>query len=146
METDLTVPISVGIATITSRQTQGRSRTSVWRPSATVHQASVSPTTLYKHGFDEVIKATQTDQLENAELSGTKSERQIMAEQKRRLEAELAHANERNNHLIVHVCLVEANAALLGIDPEEFLNEIVKPVRDVSWAERGYTIAGRGRQ
>jgi hypothetical protein len=43
-------------------------------------------------------------------------------------------AEERNKHLVARLALVEANAARLGIDPEELYRPVMRPMRNVSHA------------
>lgn len=94
----------------------------------------VSPTTLYKYQLQEHIRAAANRQRENVKLSSRKPSLNSPKERLQRLGGELKLAEERNKHLVARLALVEANAARLGIDPEELYRPVLKPVRTVSHA------------
>lgn len=79
----------------------------------------ISPTTLYKYEFDEVIRAgarrhKQDDSGANVAKREGESDQTI-----RDLRTALATAEERNKRLVAQLALLELNAALLGIDSED---------------------------
>jgi hypothetical protein len=92
----------------------------------------VSRTSIYKYGLVEEIRAAAQRQRERAgKLAGNNAgDRQ--RETIQRLRQELKQAEERNRLLLVQLILIEANAARLGIDPEELYQSLMKPIRSVS--------------
>lgn len=94
----------------------------------------VSPTTLYKYRFQEPIRDAARRQQENAKQTPKKASPHSPLERLRKLDEERKLAEERNKHLIARLALVEANAARLGIDPEELYRPVMKPVRAHSYA------------
>lgn len=94
----------------------------------------VSPTTLYKYRLQEQISAAAYRQQENAKQALKKPSLNSPKERLQKLGGELKRAEERNKHLVARIALVEANAARLGIDPEELYRPVLKPVRTVSYA------------
>ena len=96
----------------------------------------VSPTTLYKYRLQEQIGAAAHRQRENAKRVLRKLSLSSPKEHFQKLGGELKLAEERNKHLVARLALVEANAARLGIDPEELYRPVLKPVRTVSYAGR----------
>ena len=94
----------------------------------------VSPTTLYKYRLQEQIGAAAHRQRENAKTAKKKPSLNSSKERIQKLGGELKQAEERNKHLVARLALVEANAARLGIDPEELYRPVLKPVRTVSYA------------
>ncbi len=94
----------------------------------------MSPTTLYKYRLQEHIRAAANGQQENAEQACKKPSLNSPKERIQKLGAELKLSEERNKHLVARLVLVEANAARLGIDPEELYRPVLKPVRTVSHA------------
>lgn len=94
----------------------------------------VSPTTLYKHGFNDEINAAERRQRENAHLSGPEIEKRFFEGQLDQLKAELEKERERNRQLVGRIAIIEANAGRLGIDPEELYRTVLKPVRSMSRA------------
>jgi hypothetical protein len=105
----------------------------------------VSPTTLYKYGFNREINAAALRQRENASSAGTAIEQDYFKNQIRALTEELEKERERSKHLVGRIAIMEANAARLGIDPEEMHQPILKPVRTMSRAGRGGTHGSRKR-
>lgn len=103
----------------------------------------VSPTTLYKYGFNREINAAEQRQRENGHVSGTEIERRSFHDQVHGLSHELEKERERNKALVARIAVMEANAARLGFDPEEMYKPILKPVRTVS---RAGTIGSPGRR
>jgi hypothetical protein len=97
-----------------------------------------SRTTLYKYGLDEEIKAARQEQ---AALSGRAGPEHYLDNQARQLREALQQAEARNKALVGQITLIEANAARMGIDPEELYRPIAQPDRSVSHAGR----RGRGR-
>ena len=94
----------------------------------------VSPTTLYKYGFNKDVNAAQQLQRDNALLSGPAIEQRFFEDQLIQLRNELNMERERNKHLVGRIAVIEANAGRLGIDPEELYRAILKPVRNTSRA------------
>lgn len=101
----------------------------------------VSRTTLYKYGLDEGIRAAAQRRQEQAALSGRAGPEHDLDNQVRQLREALQQAKARNKTLVGQINLIEANAARVGIDPEELYRSMARPVRSVSHAGRG----GRGR-
>ena len=93
----------------------------------------VSRTSLYQYGLAEEIKAVARRQREQSHLSDCHRSDQI-----RQLRQELKLAEERNKALLAQINVIEANAARLGIDPEELFKPLAKPVRSASRAGRRY--------
>jgi len=94
----------------------------------------VSPTTLYKYGFNCDINVAEQHQRENALLSGPAIEKRFFEGQLDQLKTELEKEQERNRQLVGRIAIIEANAGRLGIDPEELYRAILKPVRTMSRA------------
>lgn len=94
----------------------------------------ISPTTLYKYGFNDDINAAERRQRESALLSGPEIEKRFFEGQAEQLRAELEMERERNRQLVGRIAVIEANAGRLGIDPEELYRAILKPVRSMSRA------------
>lgn len=98
----------------------------------------VSPTTLYKYGFNREINAAELHQQENGALSGKAIEPRYYSDQVRALTKQLEKERERSRGLVVRIAVMEANAARLGFDPEDMHKPILKPVRTLSRAgQRG---------
>lgn len=106
----------------------------------------VSPTTLYKYGFNREINAAEQRQRTNGHVSGGEIERRSFHDQAHRLSQELEKERERNKALVARIAIMEANAARLGFDPEEMYKPILKPVRTVSRAGATGGLAQRGHQ
>lgn len=106
----------------------------------------VSPTTLYKYGFNREINAAEQRQLECGHLSGSEIERRSFHDQVLGLSQELERERERNKALVARIAIMEANVARLGFDPEEMYKPILKPVRTVSRAGTTGGIGRRGHQ
>lgn len=87
----------------------------------------VSRTSLYKYGLDELIKEAQQQMALPMEDAPKKPPR--LSDMLADLRQELKQAEQRNKALVIRLNLVEANAARLGIDPEELYRPLVKPVR-----------------
>jgi len=94
----------------------------------------VSRTSLYKYGLDELIKEAQRQMTPPMENATKKPPR--LSDMLTDLRRELKQAEQRNKALVIRLNLVEANAARLGIDPEELYRPLVKPVRVLSHAGR----------
>lgn len=94
----------------------------------------VSPTTLYKYGFNREINAAERRQQDNGHASGRDIERRSFQDQVHGLSQELEQERERNKALVARIAIMEANAARLGFDPEEMYKPIFKPVRTTSRA------------
>jgi hypothetical protein len=103
----------------------------------------VSPTTLYKYGFNREINAAEQRQRESGHVSGREIERRSFHDQVHALSQELEKERERNKALVARIAIMEANAARLGFDPEEMYKPISKPVRTTSRAGQR---AGNGFQ
>lgn len=97
----------------------------------------VSPTTLYKYGFNREINAAEQRQRESGSLSGKAIEHRCHADQLRAVTEELEKERERSKVLVGRIAIMEANAARLGFDPEEMHKPILKPVRTMSRAGSG---------
>jgi hypothetical protein len=95
---------------------------------------SVSPTTLYKYRLQEPIRAAEQRQRERGNLVGKNPRLKSSREHIQKLQEEVKQAEARNKHLVARIALVEANAARLGIDPEELYRPVMKPARTVSHA------------
>jgi hypothetical protein len=105
----------------------------------------ISPTTLYKYEFNREINAAEQRQRENAFSTGSAIEQDYFKNQIRALTEELEKERERSKHLVGRIPIMEANAARLGIDPEEMHQPILKPVRTTSRAGQGGTRGSRKR-
>jgi transcription termination factor Rho len=106
-------------------------------------ELGVSPTTLYKYGFNREINAAEQRQREDVHVSGREIERRSFHDQVQGMSQELEKERERNKALVARIAIMEANAARLGFDPEEMYKPILKPVRTVS---RAGAIRGTGRR
>lgn len=93
----------------------------------------VSPTTLYKYQLQEPIREAVQHQQENTKQA-SKKPTHSPKERLQKLGEELKLAEGRNKHLVARLALVEANAARLGLDPEELYRPVMKPVRTHSYA------------
>ncbi len=78
-----------------------------------------SRTTLYKYGLDKEIKAADRLRQERLATETTTPKGSKLSEANARLKEELKQAEKRNKALVERLNMVEANAARLGIDPEE---------------------------
>ena len=94
----------------------------------------VSPTTLYKYGFNNDVNNAEQRRRENGLLSGAAIEQRFFEDQLVQLKAELEREQVRNKQLVGRIAIIEANAGRLGIDPEELYRAILKPVRSLSRA------------
>ena len=94
----------------------------------------ISPTTLYKYGFNREINAAEQRQRENAFIAGAAFEQDYFKGEIRRLTEEIEKERERSKGLVGRIAIMEANAARLGFDPEEIHKPILKPVRTMSRA------------
>lgn len=94
----------------------------------------ISPTTLYKYGFNREINAAEQRQRENAFIAGAAFEQDYFKGEIRRLTEEIEKERERSKGLVGRIAIMEANAARLGFDPEEIHKSILKPVRTMSRA------------
>jgi DNA anti-recombination protein RmuC len=97
----------------------------------------VSPTTLYKYRLNREIKAAEQRQRRNTSPTAAAIEQDYFRNHIRALTEELDKERERSKNLIGRIAIMEANAARLGIDPEEMHQPILKPVRTTSRAGRG---------
>jgi hypothetical protein len=97
----------------------------------------VSPTTLYKYGFNREVNAAEQRQRENAFIAGAAIEQDYFKGQIRALTEELEKERVRSKGLVGRIAIMEANAARLGFDPEEMHKPILKPVRTTSRAGAG---------
>jgi hypothetical protein len=93
-----------------------------------------SPTTVYKYQLQDQIRAAADRQRENEQQASRKPSFNSPRERLHRLGEELKLAEERNKRLVAQLALVEANAARLGIDPEELYRPVMKPERTHSHA------------
>ena len=105
----------------------------------------VSPTTLYKYGFNRDINTAAQRQQENTSSTGAAIEQDYFKNQIRAVTEELDKERERSKNLVGRIAIMEANAARLGIDPEEMHQPILKPVRTMSRAGQGGTRGSRKR-
>jgi hypothetical protein len=92
----------------------------------------VSRTSIYKYGLVEEIRAAAQRQRECTSRVMGNSAGDRKRETIQKLRQELQQTEERNRRLLVQLNLIEANAARLGIDPEELYRPLVKPIRSVS--------------
>jgi hypothetical protein len=76
-------------------------------------------------------------------IAGATIERDYFKNQIRALTEELEKERERSKNLVGRIAIMEANAARLGIDPEEMHQPILKPVRTMSRAGHGGTRGSR---
>ena len=97
----------------------------------------VSPTTLYKYGFNREVNAAEQRQRENEFIAGAAIEQDYFKGQIRALTEELEKERVRSKGLVGRIAIMEANAARLGFDPEEMHQPILKPVRTMSRAGQG---------
>jgi hypothetical protein len=104
---------------------------------------SISPTTLYKYGFNREINAAEQRQRDSGIASGTAIENQYYHDQVRALTQEIEKERERSKGLVGRIAIMEANAARLGFDPEEMHKPILKPVRTTSRAGTGKPLRQR---
>jgi hypothetical protein len=90
-----------------------------------------SRTTLYKYGLDKEIKAADQRRQERLSAEGktTKGSKLNDTNQRLKRRGELKQAEKRNKALVERLNTVEANAARLGIDPEELYKPVLKPLR-----------------
>src|SRR5713101_1416333 len=105
----------------------------------------ISPTTLYKYGFNREINAAEQLQRENMFIVGAAIEQDYFKGQIRKLTEEIEKERERSKGLVGRIAVMEANAARLGFDPEEMHKPILKPVRTMSRAGANRGIGGRGQ-
>lgn len=91
----------------------------------------ISRTSIYKYGLDKPIREAQQQQV----TEGSGKPRRL-SHMLANLRQELKQAEIRNKALLTRLNLMEANAARLGIDPEELYQPLVKPVRVLSYAGR----------
>ena len=103
----------------------------------------VSPTTLYKYGFNQEINVAEHRQREGGHVDARKIEQQGLQHQIRALMDELEKERERSKGLAGLVAIMEANAGRLGFDPEEMYKPILKPIRTISHAGQGGVAAFR---
>ena len=89
----------------------------------------VSRTSIYKYGLVEEIRAAALRQQESIVGNSAYDKRR---ETIQKLRGDLKQVEERNRLLLAQLNLIEANAARLGIDPEELYRRLVKPIRSVS--------------
>jgi hypothetical protein len=94
----------------------------------------VSPTTLYKYGFNREINAAEQRQRKGSHIPVREIERRSFHDQVHGLSQELENERERNKALVARIAIMEANAARLGFDPEEMYKPILKPARTTSRA------------
>jgi hypothetical protein len=92
----------------------------------------VSRTSIYKYGLVAEIRAAAQRQQERAGLSAGTGSRYRWREKIQKMREELEQAGKRNRLLLAQLNLIEANAARLGIDPEELYQPLVKPIRSMS--------------
>lgn len=92
----------------------------------------VSRTSLYNYDLADDIRAAAKRQQKHANLSPAAARRSRWRDLIRQLRLELRIAEERNKSLLRRLQLVEANAARLGIDPEELFVPLPKPDRSTS--------------
>ena len=92
----------------------------------------VSRTSIYKYGLVEEIRAAAQRQQERADKLAGNNAGDRQRETIQRLRQELKQGEERNRLLLLQLNRIEANAARLGIDPEELYQPLVRPIRSVS--------------
>jgi hypothetical protein len=105
----------------------------------------VSPTTLYKYGFNREINAAEQRQRENSLIAGAIIEQQCFKNQIQQMREELDCERERSRSLVARIAIMEANAARLGFDPEEMRKPLVKPIRTTSRAGTNKSRSGGTR-
>jgi len=97
----------------------------------------VSPTTLYKYGLNREINAAEQRQREDTGRTGAAIEQHFYKDRIRDLTQELENERQRSKNLVSRIAIMEANAARLGLDPEEMHRPLLKPLRSVSRAGGG---------
>jgi len=97
----------------------------------------VSPTTLYKYGLNREINAAEKRQREDTGRTGAAIEQHFYKDRIRDLTQELENERQRSKNLVSRIAIMEANAARLGLDPEEMHRPLLKPLRSVSRAGGG---------
>jgi hypothetical protein len=109
---------------------------------------SVSPTTLYKYGFNREINAAEQCRRENGHVWGWEIERRSFHDQVhgyRRTWSRSVSAIKRSWH--VSRLWKLTNDARLGFDPEEMYSPILKPKRTTSRTGSGrHGSRSNGRQ
>lgn len=104
---------------------------------AVAAKLGISPTTLYKHHFDQAITAARERQRQQIRARGSAKKRKPDSEVIQQLRSELEQERERNQGLVTKIVLMEANAAENGWDPDELYRPIPKPPRSIPHIRRG---------
>ena len=105
----------------------------------------VSRTTLCKYQLQEYISSAEQRQRKKDKQTSKTPQHNTSKERLQRLEETAKKAEERNKHLVARLALVEANAARLGIDPEELYRPVMRPIRTISHAGKsGASASKRG--
>jgi hypothetical protein len=89
----------------------------------------VSRGTLRNHGLIEVIKVAQNRQQHGDRTTGGRSGKQMFTETIELLRSEMAKLQAQYDNLQAERCIIEANAARLGVDSRELLRTLSKPDR-----------------
>lgn len=98
--------------------------------------ANTTRSTLSKWLSNQEIEQAVTRQRENRKLSPARKERRALEDMLQNRTREIDILRDRNRILIARLNLVEANAKRLGLDPEELVRPIPKPLRQQSHAGR----------
>lgn len=85
---------------------------------------------------EEVAQALSVQHAETGR-AGAVTEQQIYKDRIRDLTQELENERRRSMKLVARIAVMEANAARLGLDPEEMHRPLLKPLRSVSRAGGG---------
>lgn len=91
----------------------------------------VSRTTLYKYDLTEEIQTAAQRQQQRWSRPGQATKRSSEQDLVQQLRTQLQQAEARNKTLLAQLNLVEANAARLGLDPEDLYRPVPKPARTV---------------
>jgi hypothetical protein len=78
-------------------------------------------------GLNREINAAEQRQRENTGRAGAAIEQHFYKDRIRDLTQELEKERQRSKNLVAHIAVMEANAARLGLDPEEMHRPLLKP-------------------
>lgn len=101
---------------------------------AVARAVGTSATTLYKYGLEREVHAAAERQRRHADASPARQEKLGYDARLVALRRELEAMETRNRALLGRIAVMEANAARLGVDPEELHRAGPKPDRRASRA------------
>jgi hypothetical protein len=104
----------------------------------------LSRTTLYKYGLDKVLNQAAKRQQEHAREVTLPAHKRSPAVQLHAAHEALKDVKAQNIALLAKIAIIEANAVVLGINPEDLYKPILKPIHTVSRA--GSRSKGRNRR